>query len=212
MLLGASILNIDNNRLNELYMSDIDYVHVDVMDGEFVTSTTDLFYRVKDKLASNQKNIDVHLMVKDIKKYVDEYKELSPAFIIFHYEACLNHLEIINYIKSLNIKVGLAISPGTPVDSILSFLDVIDLVLVMSVQPGKGGQEFIESTISKIKRLAFIRELNNLKFKIEVDGGINDTNVNKLENVDYVVSGSYITKSDNFSDKIVRIKSNFPLA
>lgn len=212
MLLGASILNIDNNRLNELYMSDIDYVHVDVMDGEFVTSTTDLFYRVKDKLASNQKNIDVHLMVKDIKKYVDEYKELSPSFIIFHYEACLNHLEIINYIKSLNIKVGLAISPGTPVDSILSFLDVIDLVLVMSVQPGKGGQEFIESTISKIKRLAFIRELNNLKFKIEVDGGINDTNVNKLENVDYVVSGSYITKSDNFSDKIVRIKSNFPLA
>ena len=99
-------------------------------------------------------------MVKDVKKYVDDYSKLKPKYITFHYEAVKNHMEIINYIKSLDIKVGLAINPGTPVDSILSFLDCIDLVLIMSVQPGKGGQQFIDSTLGKIKRINF-RKIEN---------------------------------------------------
>ena len=212
MLLGTSILKIDSNRMKELFLSDTDFIHVDVMDGEFVPETTSLFYSVKEKLNDNTKDLDVHLMVKDVKKFVQDYSELGPKYMTFHYEAVKDHMDIINYIKSLNIKVGLAINPGTPVDSILSFLDRVDMVLIMSVQPGKGGQQFIESTISKINRLQFIRDINEMSFEIEVDGGIKDTNVYKLENVDLVVCGTCITSSNDFNKQIHTIKNNFPLA
>ena len=212
MKLGTSILKLDYNRINEIYASDTDYIHLDVMDGEFVLETTNLFHTVSDLLKDNNKPLDVHLMVKDVKKYVDDYSKLKPKYITFHYEAVKNHMEIINYIKSLDIKVGLAINPGTPVDSILSFLDCIDLVLIMSVQPGKGGQQFIDSTLGKIKRINFIRNINNLKFKIEVDGGINDFNVSKLDGVDVVVCGTNITSSPDFNRQIHTIKDNFPIA
>lgn len=211
MLLGTSILKIDYERMNELYASDTDFIHVDVMDGEFVPETTSLFYVVKERLKNNNKPLDVHLMVKDVKKYSLEYGELSPEYITFHYEAVKEHLEYIQYIKKLGVKVGLAINPGTPVDSILSFLDCVDMVLIMSVQPGKGGQKFLDGTLSKIKRLKFIRDINNLNFKIEVDGGVTDENVQKLENVDLVICGTNITSSSDFNKQIHTIKYNFPL-
>ena len=212
MQLGTSILKLDYNRINELYASDTDLIHLDVMDGEFVEETTNLYHTIEEVLKDNQKELDVHLMVKDVKKYADDYIKLKPKYITFHYEAVDNHMEIIEYLRSLNVKVGLAINPGTPVDSILSFLDCVDLILIMSVQPGRGGQKFIDSTLSKIKRLNLIRDLNELKFKIEVDGGITDENVDTLEGVDIVVCGTNITSSTDFNKQIHVIKDNFPIA
>lgn len=212
MKLSASFLTMKEDRMNELINTPIDYIHVDVMDGVFVKNLSDSIYSVKEKLKDNTKKLDVHLMVKDVFKYVDDFKTLNPEYIIFHYEAVKDHMEVINRIKSLNIKVGIAINPGTLVDAILSFLDKIDLVLVMSVIPGKGGQSFINNSLFKIKRLNFLREINHFNYVIEVDGGVNDEVIKNLNGVDIVVAGNYITSADNYLEQVNKLKDNFPLA
>lgn len=212
MELSASFLAMKENRMQELINTPIDYIHVDVMDGEFVKNKSANYLQIKEMLKNNNKRLDVHLMVNDVLRYIEEYRELNPEYIIFHYEAIKDHLKIIKYLKSLNIKVGIAISPGTLVDAILSYLDMIDLVLVMSVIPGKGGQTFIPSSLEKIRKLNILRKINNLNFKIEVDGGINNETVKKLNYVDIVVAGSYITNADNYLMQVTSLKNEFPLA
>lgn len=132
-------------------------------------------------------------MVKNVKLYTELYSLLNPKYIIFHLEVG-NTLELINYIKNKNIKVGLAINPNTNINELKPFLDKIDLVLVMSVIPGKGGQSFIESSLDKIKQ---IRKLNS-NIIISVDGGINNTNIQKIKEAgaSMCVVGSYITNND----------------
>ena len=203
MKISASFLSIkDNlkNNINLLTKCDIDYLHLDIMDGVFVNNKTWDILEIKD-LINNNKPLDVHLMVSDVYKYVDEYKTLNPDFITFHYEVDLDIMDIINYIKKFNIKVGLSIKPNTKVEEIIPYLPFIDLVLVMSVEPGFGGQEFITNSVDKIKKL---KELKG-DFLIEVDGGINNQTIDLVKDVDIAVIGSYIT-SGNYEEKIKSIK------
>ncbi len=203
MKISASFLSIKDNlkdNINLLTKCDIDYLHLDIMDGVFVNNKTWDVLEIKD-LINNNKPLDVHLMVSDVYKYVDEYKTLNPDFITFHYEVDLDIMDIINYIKKFNIKVGLSIKPNTKVEEIIPYLPFIDLVLVMSVEPGFGGQEFITNSVDKIKKL---KELKG-DFLIEVDGGINNQTIDLVKDVDIAVIGSYIT-SGNYEEKIKSIK------
>ena len=207
-MISASFLSIKDNikeNINKLDQTSIDMLHVDIMDGKFVSNSTWGIDEVKYLLSDTKKSKDVHLMVNDVLKDIDDFKVLNPEYITFHYEAVNNHIDIINYIKSLNIKVGLSIKPNTSVDSILPYLDYLDLVLVMSVEPGRGGQSFIESSINKINYLYELRKKNNYHYTIEVDGGINDVTCEYCKNADILVIGSFITNG-NYQEQIDKIK------
>ena len=203
MKISASFLSIKDNlkdNINRLTKCDIDYLHLDIMDGVFVNNKTWNILEIKNLINYN-KPLDIHLMVSDVYKYVDEYKNLNPDFITFHYEVDSDVMDIIKYIKKFNIKVGLSIKPNTKVEEIIPYLPFIDLVLVMSVEPGFGGQEFIMSSVDKIRKL---KELKG-EFLIEIDGGINNHTIDLVKDADIVVVGSYIT-SGNYEEKIKSIK------
>ena len=209
MKIAASYLSIKDNLEEKIKVLDnttIDYIHVDVMDGEFVPNKTLDFNSLESILNNTNKPLDVHLMVNDIKSYIDDYSKLKPIFITFHLEATNNLNEMINYIKNLGIKVGLSIKPNTPIESIIPYLKDIDLVLIMSVEPGMGGQQFITNSIDRINYLKEYRSINNLDYVIEVDGGINDETI-KLVNSDISVVGSFITKSDNYQEQVNKLKN-----
>ena len=198
-MLSVSILGIKENVLHnyqKLDNSKSNYIHLDIMDGIFVDNINE--YEGDYKF---NKDIEIHLMVKDVDKYVDKYKKLNPKYMTFHIEVEDDIDYLINKIKSNNIKVGIAINPNTDICLLKPYLNVIDLVLVMSVEPGQGGQSFIPSSIDKINELKRIKEENNYNFLIEVDGGINNTNYN-IVGADIKVVGSYITNSSNYDEKI----------
>ena len=201
MKIAGSFLKIkdDINKIKELEECT-DQIHFDIMDGIFTENKTNI-----EKI-NIEKDIDIHLMVKDIKTYVDKVLEYNPKYITFHLEATDNIVENINYIKEKNIKVGLAINPETNIEKIYKYLNKIDLVLLMSVPPGKGGQKFIDIT-SKLNKLYNYRKENNLKFIIEVDGGINNETIKKVKKADVVVCGSYITDSRNYKKQVELLKS-----
>ena len=211
MKLSVSILSfkddisIDKN-IEKLNACLIDYIHLDIMDGKFVPNKTWTIDEVKEISSLKPCKLDVHLMVDDVKKYVNDFAILNPKYITFHYEAVKNPIEIINLIKSYNIKVGISIKPETDVNCLLPFLDLVDLVLVMSVNPGFGGQKFLTTSKQKIDSLANLRIQNNYKYIIEVDGGINDETIKDCKNCDMVVVGSYITKSSNYVESIKCLK------
>lgn len=197
-MISITLLNIRDNeeKIKEVYTLNPDYIHVDVMDGEFVSNKVDFLELPKTNIPK-----DVHLMVYDIKKYVDYYSKYHPEYITFHLEATDNIEEMINYIKNLNIKVGISINPETPVECLLPYLEKIDLVLIMSVVPGRGGQKFISSSSSKIEELDKIRKRNHYHYVIEVDGGVNNETKVLCKNADMLVVGSYLTMSDNYKEK-----------
>ena len=196
MKISASFLTIDNiDNVNKLVNCDIDYLHLDIMDGIFVNNKNEVLE------VPHIKPLDIHLMVSDVYKYIDKYKTLNPLYITFHYETGADILSVINYIKKFNIKVGLSIKPSTKVEEIIPYLPYLDLVLVMSVEPGKGGQSFIIDSVDKIKKL---KELKG-DYVIEVDGGINDSTIKYVNNADIVVVGSYIT-SGNYEERIKNLK------
>ena len=144
-------------------------------------------------------------MVEDVKNYIDLYKNLDPYFITFHYEINCDIMSLVMYLKENNIKVGLSIKPDTKVESIIPYLPFIDMVLVMTVEPGKGGQEFIKSSIDKINKLIEYRDKYEYDYLIEVDGGINDETIKLVKDVDIAVIGSYIT-SGNYEERIKNVK------
>ena len=206
MKISGSILKIknDKNRIEEIIDSGIDYLHLDVMDGIFVDNIS-LQYNECDKIKELFKiPLDIHLMVQNPIDYIKDFIKLEPKYISFHIEA--NDIDkCIDYIKKTKTLVGLAINPATKLEKILPYLEKVDLILVMSVEPGYGGQTFINSSLEKINYLNEYRIKNNLKFKIEVDGGINIDNIKKI-NSDIVVIGSGITDSDNYKEQVNRIK------
>jgi len=208
-MLSVSILGIKEHikeNIKKLDNLKIDYFHIDIMDGIFVNNKTWEFEQINEIIKNTTTKKDVHLMVKDIKKYIDDFIKINPEFITFHYEATNNADEIINYIKSKNIKVGLSIKPNTEIETIKHLLEKIDLVLVMSVEPGFGGQKFIENSSEKIDKLYELRKNNNYNYLIEVDGGINLETKEKVKNADILVVGSYITSSKDYKEKIKAIK------
>lgn len=209
MKISASFLSINDNleeNILKLDKTDIDYLHIDIMDGKFVQNKTYTFDQIKELLKYTNKPKDVHLMVSDVLSYIDDYSKINPEFITFHYEAVSNHFEIINYIKSKGIKVGISIKPTTEINYLIPYLDIIDLILVMSVEPGMGGQQFIESTTNKINHLKYLKEADNYNYVIEVDGGINDQTINKINKADIAVIGSFITNSYDYQTQIDKIR------
>ena len=208
-MISTSILSIKDdleNSLKKLDLTSTDFMHVDVMDGIFVNNNS-VAYDVYEELLDNCNTpLDVHLMVSDVKKYIDLYRELKPVIITFHFEAVDNHRDVIDFIKSCGIKVGMAIKPDTKVDEIIDLLQYLDLVLVMSVEPGRGGQEFIYDSPVKINELDKIRKEKNYSYLIEVDGGVNDITSKLCINADILVVGSFITSSDDYEEQIQKIK------
>lgn len=202
MKISASFLSIKNNikeNINKLDNSSIDYLHLDIMDNIFVPNKTE---NTKEILKNTKKPYDIHFMVNDVFKYIDEYKDMNPEFITFHLEAVLEPLEVIKYIKQNNIKVGIALKPKTEVKEIEQYLKYIDLVLIMSVEPGFGGQKFIPKTSLKIDEIKKI----NKNIIVSIDGGINKETISQVKNADIVVIGSYITSNDDYEQAIKELK------
>lgn len=205
MELAVSILGIKENlkeKIDELNKTKTSFLHIDIMDGKFVPNIHDNFVELEKSLKDNKKRIDVHLMVEDVERYVNIYKNIHPEYITFHYEISDSIHRIINIIKGNNIKVGLAIKPNTDISALLSYMDKLDLILIMSVEPGKGGQKYLLKSTDKINELYEIRKKYHYNFKIEVDGGINNETISNVQKADMVVVGSYITNSSNYEERI----------
>ena len=196
MKISASFLSIKNNlkeNIKLLAKSNIDYLHLDIMDGIFVPNKTWNINEIKELTNNLEIPLDIHLMVKDIYSYIDDFKILNPEFITIHYEVMDE--SVIDYIKKNNIKVGISIKPDTDVKVLDKLLPFIDLVLIMSVEPGFGGQKFLNSSVEKVNYLRNIRKEKDYKFLIEIDGGINDHTI-KLTDSDIYVVGSFITNGN----------------
>lgn len=215
IFIAASILSADFKKLNDeiinLKNEGVDYLHFDVMDGHFVNNISFGSYVLECIKDSTKLIKDVHLMITNPEKYYMDFIKAGADLITFHYEAIEKKEDIfllINKIKENNVKVGISIKPNTKVNDILEFLPYVDLVLVMSVEPGFGGQKFIDASLNKIRELYEIKNENKYNFLIEVDGGINDKTSKGaiLNGADILVSGSYIFKSKNRKESILKLK------
>jgi len=186
--------------------TDTDYIHVDVMDGKFVPNKTMPFREMKHISDYTSKRLDIHLMVNEPSKYIPLYAELNAEYITFQIEIDENIEKDLKMIKDYSIKCGLAIKPDTKVSSLIPYLPYLDLILVMSVEPGMGGQSFIAESENKIKEVRTLLNSYNLDTIISVDGGINDKTVAMCRDADMVAAGSYIVLSDNFQEKISSLR------
>ncbi len=206
--LSASILSADFSRLGDesilVSNSGSHFLHIDVMDGHFVPNISYGASVMKslDKLPTSP--YDIHLMIEDPDKYIADFVTEKTEYITVHQESCTHLHRTVEHIKSYGVKAGVSVNPATPISSLESILEDIDLVLIMSVNPGFGGQKFIESSISKIKKLHDIRSANKSNFEIEVDGGINLDNVGRIKDsgCDIFVAGSSIFHAENIEQRI----------
>ena len=192
-ILSANLMHM-HDEIQSIDKNGSEYIHIDVMDGHYVDNLTFGANMVKSIRPITQKVLDVHLMITPVKKYIDEYIKAGSDIISFHPEADNNSKDIIKQIKSANLKAGIAVHPRVSISDIAEFLDLIDMVIVMTVVPGFGGQKFMHSEINKIIELANIRKERNLHYEIEVDGGINSETAQICKDVDadVLVAGSYI--------------------
>lgn len=215
---SASILNIKNeNVIQTLYnleSSGIDYFHIDVMDGKFVKNNTSSKMIEYCEYLNNISNmpLDVHLMVQDVENYIKSFLTFEPNIITVHLEAAKDKKEImnwINFIKQNNVKVGVSIKPNTKIEEIYKYLPFVHLILIMTVEPGEGGQELIPETIEKIQKLNKYIQKNNLEVDIQVDGGINTKNVNLLKKAgaNIIVAGTAIINSNNYKNIVQTLKA-----
>lgn len=210
MLISPSVLSADFGNLQrdieDICNAECDFIHVDVMDGHFVPNLTIGPVVVSAIAKAATKPLDIHLMVENNSFFVDLFAPLKPHYISFHIEEEKHPHRLIQKIRSLGIKPAIVLNPHTPPEAIEFLLEDLDMVLLMSVNPGFGGQTFIESVIPKAKRLSALRDKINPNCLIEVDGGVNDKNVKQLRDagVDIVVAGSYIF---NHADKKKAIMS-----
>ena len=208
MKISASFLSSKNKPLDisKLNDTDVDYIHLDIMDGKFVKNKTMPFKEMRHIYKFTSKRLDVHLMVENPKDYIPLYAELNTEYITFHVEVEEDIEKDLELIKNYSIKCGLAISPDTKVSELIPYLPYLDSILVMSVYPGEGGQEFIPETEARIKEIKALINSYNLNCIINVDGGINDKTKDMCRDADILTAGSYITNSDNFQEKISSLR------
>ena len=201
--ISPSILSADftklGNEIKRLEDGGADLIHIDVMDGHFVPNLTIGPPVIKALRNYSTLPFDVHLMITPVHKYIEDYARAGADIITIHPETTDNLESSINLIKKLNKKIGLSLNPDTPIDTIKKFLSSIDIVLIMSVYPGFGGQKFIPEVVNKIKELKNIKKKQNIEFDIEVDGGINFDNSKLViaAGANILVSGTTIFKNNN---------------
>jgi len=207
MMIATSILN-SKDRINsvlKLNRTNTSYVHIDVMDGKFVSDTQFSLNEITAVNRVSKYPMDVHLMVNDPISYIVKLRNMNISYITFHLEIRKNKDKIIKLIKDMGYKVGISIKPGTDIEKLRPYLDDIDMILVMSVEPGCGGQKFIDSTLDRVKEVKKLIKESKRDIKIEVDGGINGENISKLSDVDIAVVGTYIINSNNYYDVIEKL-------
>jgi len=212
MKVAPSVLSADFGNLQRdveaICEAGCDFVHVDVMDGHFVPNLTIGPVVVSAIAACATKPLDIHLMVENNTFFVDLFAPLKPEYISFHIEEEKHPHRLIQKIRSLGIKPAIVLNPHTPPESIEYLLGDLDMVLLMSVNPGFGGQSFIQSVVPKAKKLSAMRDKLNPNCLIEVDGGVSDKNIHLLKDagVDIVVAGSYVFNHQNKKEAIESLK------
>jgi ribulose-phosphate 3-epimerase len=205
--LAPSILSADFSKLGEevaaIEKGGAQIIHFDVMDGHFVPNISYGAVVLKSLLGKTKLPFDVHLMIEDPDLFLEEFATDSTEYITVHQEACTHLDRTVKHIKSLGIKAGVAINPATPVSALECILDEVDMILVMSVNPGFGGQSFIESTLKKTKALSLVRDEMDRYFKIEMDGGISLDNVGRVldAGTDIAVAGSSVFHSEDIAKR-----------
>jgi ribulose-phosphate 3-epimerase len=210
--IAPSILSADFSRLGEevraVERAGADIIHVDVMDGHFVPNITIGPLVVRDLRQVTELPLDCHLMIENPDDYVGDFVEAGADMISVHAEACRHLHRSVHLIQSLNVQAGVALNPATPLDAIDAILEDLDFVLLMSVNPGFGGQSFIESVLTKVARLRAMAAERNPELKIEIDGGIKLSNAARVREagVDWFVAGSAIFKTENYAETIRRFK------
>ncbi|MDD2490357.1 MAG: ribulose-phosphate 3-epimerase [Bacilli bacterium] len=198
-ILSSNYLDV----IEKINKTNTDYIHIDVMDGNFVFNKAFSISEISELKKYTKKPLDIHLMVNDIDYYIEKIKHLKPTFITFHYEV-LNDLDIIKKIKNNGIKCGISVKPNTDIKEIYHLLAKIDLVLIMGVEPGYSGQEFIPTTLTKIKLLKEELKNQNLNPLISVDGGVNKEIAFECikAGADILVANTFIINSHNFQERI----------
>jgi ribulose-phosphate 3-epimerase len=206
-LLAADFANLQRD-IEMINQSDADWFHIDIMDGVFVPNISFGMPVLESIQKHAKKTLDVHLMIIQPERYIERFAQLGANIITVHYEACPQLLDIIKIIKSYGIQAGVAINPDTNIEVLEDSIHEVDLVCVMSVHPGFGGQAFIENTYSKIEKLKNLISRKNATAIIEVDGGVTINNAKKLVEVgaDILVAGSFIFKAENPTDTITQLK------
>lgn len=208
--IAPSILSADFSKLGEeikkLNKSSCDYIHIDVMDGHFVPNLTFGPDIIKSIKPLTDKPLDVHLMINPVKKYINDYIISGADILTIHQEIDDNVLDCLKLIKKKKVKAGLSIKPDTSYETVKKYLDMLDLVLIMTVEPGFGGQSFIQSQVKKIRK---VKELiGDRSIEIEVDGGINPETAKQVINAGakVLVAGSAIFKNENYEENISKLK------
>ena len=199
-ILGGSFSNMEKT-ISELDKSKADYIHFDVMDGDFVPNLTFGPQFISDLRLKTNKIFDVHLMIHRVDKFLDDYIKAGSNIITFHYEIDENINHIIDRIKKENIKAGIAIKPNTSWEKIKEYLHLVDQIIIMTVEPGFGGQSFLTEQVEKIKNISHYIKKNNLKVDIEIDGGVNyDTGKLSVDaGANILVAGSFLFKQSNLT-------------
>jgi len=215
--LAPSILSADFAKLLEdvkkVEKAGCEYLHIDVMDGHFVPNITLGPGIVKSLRKDVNMVFDTHLMIENPDNYIKDFVDAGSDLIVVHVEACRHLHRTIQNIKSHNVKAGVALNPGTPIETIKHVLQDVDMVLVMTVNPGFGGQSFIESMIGKIKELKQIIDEKDLNVDIQVDGGIKPSNINQVveAGANVIVAGSAIFNSENIEETVKLMRKNASL-
>lgn len=206
-LLSADFGNLARD-IEEINASKADYLHVDIMDGVFVPNISMGFPVLKAIKKSSKKPLDVHLMIVNPDQYVERFRDAGAEVLTVHYEACTHLHRTIAHIKDCGMKAGVALNPHTPVEVLADIIQDVDLVLIMTVNPGYGGQKFIEHSYDKLFRLRKLMEETNSKPMVEVDGGVNFDNAEKLVNhgVSVLVAGSTVFSAPNKAEAVLKLK------
>lgn len=212
-LIAPSVLAADFGNLQRdlemINQSDADWFHIDIMDGVFVPNISFGMPVLKEIKRHASKTLDVHLMIVNPDQYIEKFAELGADILTVHYEACTHLHRTIQAIKAAGMKAGVALNPHTNIDTLKDTIKDIDLVCLMSVNPGFGGQSFIENTYNKVKDLKSLIVSKSSDCKIEIDGGVTNQNAEKLVNcgADVLVAGSYVFKSKKPLETISKLKS-----
>lgn len=211
-LIAPSVLSADFGNLQRdiemINQSKADWFHIDIMDGVFVPNISFGMPVLEAITRHAQKTVDVHLMIVDPDRYIKTFAALGANVLTVHYEACTHLHRTIQAIKAEGMKAGVALNPHTPISVLEDIIQEVDLVCLMSVNPGFGGQSFIENTYQKIKKLKSLIEVKNAKALIEIDGGVSDKNARQLSaaGADVLVAGNAVFKDENPAEAIVRLK------